>query len=64
PPDRRSAWISATATGHRAAQRIRHARTVALGSAIDQLDEADRQLIEHALPALERLGAVLAEGQR
>jgi hypothetical protein len=41
---------------------VRAVRTAAVQGAIDELDGADRALIEHALPALERLAQTLAEG--
>jgi DNA-binding MarR family transcriptional regulator len=62
PEDRRSAWVQATAAGHELAEQVRAVRTAAVQGAIDELDGADRALIEHALPALERLAQTLAEG--
>lgn len=63
PEDRRSAWIEATAEGRAAAAQIRQERTSALQGAIDALEEADRELIDQALPALERLAEALARVQ-
>jgi DNA-binding MarR family transcriptional regulator len=57
--DRRSAWVSATDAGHRLADRMRRQRTSAVEAALAQLDVADRQAIEHALPALEALVELL-----
>jgi DNA-binding MarR family transcriptional regulator len=62
PEDRRSAWVQVTAAGHALAEQVRAERTTAVQGAIDDLDAADRDLIEAALPALERLATTLAEG--
>jgi DNA-binding MarR family transcriptional regulator len=62
PEDRRSAWVQVTPAGHALAEQVRGERTAAMQGAIDNLDEADRALIEAALPALERLAGTLAEG--
>lgn len=64
PEDRRSAWIEATSSGHAVAAKIRGERTVAVQGALDELDDADRELIELALPALERLAQALASDGR
>jgi DNA-binding MarR family transcriptional regulator len=61
PDDRRSAWVQATPTGHRMAQRIRRERTAAVEAALSALSERDRRLVEAALPALEALAAALQE---
>jgi DNA-binding MarR family transcriptional regulator len=61
PEDRRSAWVQVTAAGHELAEQVRAVRTAAVQGAIDELDTADRALIEAALPALERLAQTLAE---
>lgn len=55
PDDRRVAWVAPTPAGRRLAQRIRAQRTAALHDAIAGLSDAERQGIEAALPALERL---------
>lgn len=53
--DRRAAWVNATPAGRRLAERIRRERTDALGVALEDLSAADRDRIERALSALERL---------
>jgi len=62
PEDRRSAWVQVTDAGHALAEQVRAERTAAVQGAIDDLDAADRLLIDAALPALERLAQTLAEG--
>jgi DNA-binding MarR family transcriptional regulator len=57
--DRRAAWVQATAAGTTLARRMRRERTDAVGSALEQLEDQDRRLIEHALPALEALAEQL-----
>jgi len=59
PDDRRVAWVAPTPAGRRLAQRIRARRTAALQAALGGLTEAERQRIEAALPALERLAEQL-----
>ena len=61
PDDRRSVWVNATGAGHALAERVRGQRTAAMQGAIDQLDTADRALIEAAVPVLERLAQRLSE---
>jgi DNA-binding MarR family transcriptional regulator len=56
--DRRAAWVEATASGRRLAERMRRERTGALDEAMAELSETERRRIERALPALE----ALAEG--
>jgi DNA-binding MarR family transcriptional regulator len=53
--DRRTAWVNVTPRGRRLAERIRRERTDAVGVALAELSGADRERIERALPALERL---------
>jgi len=53
--DRRAAWVKATAAGKRLSDRIHRERTEAVNTALAALSEADRSLIEQALPALEQL---------
>lgn len=64
PEDRRSAWVTVTAAGAAAAERIRDQRTVAVREAIADLNPTDRALIDAALPALERLADALSEDAR
>jgi DNA-binding MarR family transcriptional regulator len=53
--DRRAAWVKATASGRRLAERMRRERTDALNVALAELDDADRHTVDAALPALEEL---------
>jgi DNA-binding MarR family transcriptional regulator len=61
--DRRAAWVEATASGRRLAQRMRRERTSAVDAALEALSEAQRRHIEQALPALEALAEEL-KGRR
>jgi DNA-binding MarR family transcriptional regulator len=61
PDDRRSAWVTPTATGRRLVKRIRRERTEAVDAALAALPEEDRRTVEAALPALEALAAQLQE---
>jgi DNA-binding MarR family transcriptional regulator len=60
--DRRAAWVTVTAAGHRLAERVRRERTDALNGALRGLDGDDRRLLERALPALEGLAMQLQDG--
>lgn len=62
--DRRTAWVKSTAAGRRLADRMRRERTDALYLALADLPEADRSLVERALPALELLTEQLREPRR
>ena len=62
--DRRAAWVKATPAGRRLADRMRRERTDALYIALAALPEADRILVERALPALELVAEQLAEQTR
>lgn len=62
--DRRSAWLEPTAAGRELAQRIRAQRTHAVQVALAELTAADRELVEAAIPALERLAEHLHQGSR
>jgi len=57
--DRRAAWVKATASGRRLAERMRRERTGAVDQALAELSEDERQRIERALPALEALAEEL-----
>jgi DNA-binding MarR family transcriptional regulator len=57
--DRRAAWVRATASGRRLAERIRRERTQAVNQALAELDPAARSTVIGALPALEALAAAL-----
>jgi DNA-binding MarR family transcriptional regulator len=61
PAERRSAWVQVTTAGHALAEQVRAERTAAVQGAIDDLDAADRALIEAAVPALERLARTLSQ---
>jgi DNA-binding MarR family transcriptional regulator len=61
PADRRSAWVQVTTAGHALAEQVRAERTAAVQGAIDDLDAADRALIEAAVPALEGLARTLSQ---
>ncbi|MHB8691756.1 MAG: MarR family winged helix-turn-helix transcriptional regulator [Solirubrobacteraceae bacterium] len=58
--DRRAGWVQPTAAGRRIAERMRRERTDAVRIALAELDSADRTVLEQALPALERLAALLS----
>lgn len=57
--DRRAAWVRATASGRRLAERIRRERTQAVNDALGELDPGARNAVIAALPALEALAAAL-----
>ena len=59
--DRRAAWVSVTASGHRLAERMRRERTDAINAAMGALSVENSRRIERALPALEALAAELKE---
>ena len=61
PGDRRAASVTCTAAGRRLADRIRRERTTAINAALSDLDGADRDSLEAALPALEGLARSLPE---
>lgn len=62
PGDRRAASVKCTAAGRRIAERMRRERTAAINAALSDLDAADRDALEAALPALEGLARSLPEG--
>jgi DNA-binding MarR family transcriptional regulator len=59
--DRRAAWVSVTAAGHRLAERMRRERTEAVNAAMRGLSGDESRLIEAALPALESLAEQLKD---
>ena len=61
--DRRAVWVSCTVSGRRLAERTRRERTDAVSIALGGLKDDERELIERALPALERLAEQL-KGRR
>jgi DNA-binding MarR family transcriptional regulator len=61
--DRRAIWVRSTTAGRRLADRIRRERTDAVSLALETLSENERELIERALPALERLADQLKGAQ-
>ena len=61
--DRRAVWVSCTRSGRRLSERIRRERTDAVSLALDGLAADERELIERALPALERMAEQLKGGR-
>jgi DNA-binding MarR family transcriptional regulator len=61
--DRRAVRVSCTPAGNRLAERIRRERTDALSLALEGLSDEERELIERAVPALERLAEQLKAGR-
>lgn len=61
--DRRAVWVSCTSSGRRLSERIRRERTDAVTVALDGLGDDERELIERALPALERMAEQLKDGR-
>ena len=57
--DRRTVWVKATPAGRRLAERMRRERTGAVNVALEGLTEAERQMVQRALPALEALAEQL-----
>jgi DNA-binding MarR family transcriptional regulator len=57
--DRRTVWVKATPAGRRLAERMRRERTDAVNIALEGLTEAERQMVQRALPALEALAEQL-----
>lgn len=64
PGDRRAAWVRVTDEGHEVAERMRRERTDAINAALGGLDDAQRRIVEQAIPALEVLSDHLAEVRR
>jgi DNA-binding MarR family transcriptional regulator len=62
--DRRAAWVQATDDGRQLAEQMRRERTDAVNAAMKELPEADRRLLEKALPALEHLAEQLKDRRR
>jgi DNA-binding MarR family transcriptional regulator len=62
--DRRAAWLRATPAGQELVGRIRRERTDALNAALANLTRTERDQIEAALPALERLADQLRGRRR
>lgn len=58
PEDARSAWIELTGTGTEALRAERADRAVLLEARMAGLDEAQREALRRALPALEALAAL------
>jgi DNA-binding MarR family transcriptional regulator len=59
--DRRAAWVKPTAAGRRLVERMRRERTDALSVALNALSDSDRDKLEEALGAFERLADELRE---
>lgn len=55
PDDRRSSWVSLTAEGRRVLAELRTERTLLLTRRVAALDQRERDALQAALPALERL---------
>jgi DNA-binding MarR family transcriptional regulator len=64
PTDRRAALVEVTDAGRRLADQMRSERTDVLSRALHSLEAGDRETLELALPALERLGEALRERSR
>lgn len=62
--DRRAAWVEVTDAGHRLAERMRRERTEAVNRGIAGLADADREILERAIPALEALADQLQDRPR
>jgi DNA-binding MarR family transcriptional regulator len=62
--DRRAAWVQVTDDGHRLAERMRRERTDVVNHGIAGLAEADREILERAIPALEALADQLRDRPR
>jgi DNA-binding MarR family transcriptional regulator len=61
PDDRRAAIVEATAAGSELRARIRHEREDALSVHLGGLSDADRAVLERALPVLEQLTEALKD---
>ena len=64
PVDGRAALVKITAEGRRLCERMRRERTDALNVEIDTLSADERQLLDQALPVLEKLAVQLKERSR
>ena len=62
--DRRAAWVQVTDEGHRLAERMRRERTAAVNHGIAGLSDADREILEQSIPALEALADQLKDRAR
>lgn len=62
--DRRAVWVTATVGGHTLAERIRDERTAALNAGLAGLPDAQRRIVERAIPALESLAEQLRAQRR
>jgi DNA-binding MarR family transcriptional regulator len=61
PADGRAVLVSITEAGRDAVERRRTGNAIALAECLDRLGADDRAAILDALPAMERLGALIAE---
>jgi DNA-binding MarR family transcriptional regulator len=61
PEDKRAALVATTSKGRKLIERMRSERTDVLSVALAKLADPERQALEHALPALERLAENLKE---
>ncbi len=64
PGDGRAALVTVTAEGRRLCERMRRERTDALNLELETLSDHERQLLEQALPVLERLAEQLKAQRR
>jgi len=62
--DRRTAWVQVTDEGHRLAERMRRERTEVVNHGMAALPEAERRIVEQAIPALEALADQLMDRSR
>jgi DNA-binding MarR family transcriptional regulator len=62
--DRRAAWVEVTDDGHRLAERMRRERTDVVNHGIAGLAEAEREVLQRAIPALEALADQLKDRPR
>jgi DNA-binding MarR family transcriptional regulator len=60
PNDKRASTVEATTKARKLLERVRSERSDVLARLLDDLDDQDRQAIEAALPALEKLADLLA----
>jgi DNA-binding MarR family transcriptional regulator len=63
PQDRRAALVGTTREGRQLIKRMRRERTDVLSLALDRLSRRELQVLEAALPALERLAENLKGGR-
>jgi DNA-binding MarR family transcriptional regulator len=62
--DRRAAWVQVTDEGHGLAERMRRERTEVVNHGMSALPQAERRIVEQAIPALEALADQLTDRSR